>query len=136
MSQTMAEKAEQLHREGRSITPISLRQQFHAENLPSDGVWAFPDKSRGYFSEVDRISFDDWVDDIPAYNKAMTAWIDEGGRGEQPTKKRKVTKEIPAFKALPNGEAVATMDAVPEPMATPAPTVEKPKPARKLNLES
>ena len=42
MSQPMAEKAEQLHREGRSITPISLRQQFHAENLPSEWRVGFP----------------------------------------------------------------------------------------------
>ena len=64
-------------------------------------------------SSVSSIESDyvDWVDDIPAYNKAMTVWMDDGGRGEQPTKKRKVTKEIPAFKAFPDGQAIATMDA-------------------------
>ena len=135
-TETQAQLAERLHKDGRSITPISLRQQFHAVNEQANGLWRFNDGSAGFFSEFEKIEYADWTDNIPEYNRQMTEWIDSGGRGDAPTKKQRIVKQIPAFKALAEGQSVATTDATPPPMAAAAPVSEKTKSARKLNLES
>ena len=100
MKKTLAKRVEEAHAHGKIVNQRTLVKEMHAQYNDILNRWELPDGSCGIFDQNDTREQSMSIEDVPYYNKRMTAWLDAGGYREQPSKLRHVIVNVPKFKEV------------------------------------